>query len=220
VAGFGAESVAEAAPGHEEKTLHRECRVRDCAGTTIRRRVAFRTIALPGTPRVERPGTAVPVQKQAAGARAAWSPPSQFTTPATTLLVRRWDTGTPSASRCPRRPGLRAGRVRARDRGRCSGMVISLVHGFLNPVSSSRFRLGSQKRALRECPSRALLGPDVREGPVRECPQQRRERHVRSTPKPRVVDRTREGCLASALAPYAWACACTAPITYQQVQGP
>ena len=34
----------------------------------------------------------------------------------------------------------------------------------------------------RECPSRALLGPDVREEPVRKGPQQRRERHVRSRP--------------------------------------
>ena len=83
--------------------------------------------------------------------------------------------------RRPRRPGLRVGRG--------SGT-------FLNSVSSSRFRLGSQERAPRECPSRTLLGPDVREGPVREHPQQRRERHVRSTPEPRVVNRTREGCLA------------------------
>ena len=68
---------------------------------------------------------------------------------------------------------------------------------FLNSVSSTRFRLGSQERAPRECPSRALLGPNVREGPMRECPQQRRERHVRLTPEPRVVNRTREGCLTS-----------------------
>ena len=68
---------------------------------------------------------------------------------------------------------------------------------FLNSVSSARFRLGSQERAPRECPSRTLLGPDVREGPVREYPQQRRERHVRSTAEPLVVNRTQEGCLAS-----------------------
>ena len=34
----------------------------------------------------------------------------------------------------------------------------------------------------RECPSRALLGPNGREEPKRECAQQRRERHVRSKP--------------------------------------
>ena len=41
---------------------------------------------------------------------------------------------------------------------------------FLNSVSSARYRLGSQERASRECPSRTLLGSDVREGPVREYP--------------------------------------------------
>ena len=30
-----------------------------------------------------------------------------------------------------------------------------------------RLRLGTQERAPRECPSRALLGPNVHEGPVR-----------------------------------------------------
>jgi len=69
-----------------------------------------------------------------------------------------------------------------------AGIAISLVIRVPNSVSSTRFRLGSQERALRECPSRALLGPDVREEPMRECPQQRRERHVRSTPGPRVVN--------------------------------
>ena len=55
-------------------------------------------------------------------------------------------------------------------------------------VSSTRFRLGTQERAPRECPSRALLGPSVREKPEREYSQQRRERHVRSRPYPRSLN--------------------------------
>jgi len=59
--------------GTRRQGAHRECRVRDCAGTTLRPRDACRTIALPGTPREGRPGAALPAQMEAAGARAAWS---------------------------------------------------------------------------------------------------------------------------------------------------
>ena len=45
------------------------------------------------------------------------------TSHATTLLVRRWDTGTPWTSRCPRRPGLRGSRIRDRNRDRGSGTL-------------------------------------------------------------------------------------------------
>ena len=78
-----------AAIGHAENPPHRECRVRNCAGPTTRPRGAFRTIALPGAPREERSGTALPAQMEAAG------PP-----------------------RRPRRPGLRSTRIRDRDRTR------------------------------------------------------------------------------------------------------
>jgi len=75
--------VAVTATGHAGNPLHRECRVRDCAGTTTRQCGALRTIALPGTPREGRSGSAAPARKEAA-ARAT--------------LGRR---------RRPRRPGLR-----------------------------------------------------------------------------------------------------------------
>ena len=89
------------------------CRVRNCAPTTNRPCDAYRTIALPGTPREARSGTALPAQLEAAGARAAWS--QTFPLPlTTTLLVRRWDAG---PSRRPRRPRMRAGHNRNRDRG-------------------------------------------------------------------------------------------------------
>ena len=49
------------------------CRALYCAPTTTRHRSAPRTIVLPGTPRGERSGAPLPAQKEAAGARAAWS---------------------------------------------------------------------------------------------------------------------------------------------------
>ena len=77
------------------------CRALYCACTTSRHRNPPRTIVLPDTPRESRSGSAAPAQKEAAGARAAWShtfrPPRM-----TTLLVRRWD-----AEGRPRRPELR-----------------------------------------------------------------------------------------------------------------
>jgi len=56
------------------------CRVRNCASTTNRRRGASRTIALPGTPRADRPSAPLPAQMEAAGARSAWSQPFSFPT--------------------------------------------------------------------------------------------------------------------------------------------
>jgi len=41
------------------------CRVRHCAGSTTRPRGAFRTMALPGTPRAERSGAPLPAQREA-----------------------------------------------------------------------------------------------------------------------------------------------------------
>jgi hypothetical protein len=156
--------------------------VRNCAGTTNRRRGALRTIALPGSPRGERSGTAAPAQMEAVARTSSVVAdlPVSHARPRCSC-----DAGTLGRPRRPRRPVLRS----SRDRDRGCG-------AFLNSVTSARFRLGSQEHAPRECPSRALLGPDVREGPGRDRPQQRRERHVRSRPEPLTVNRTREGCLA------------------------
>ena len=88
-------TVVVTAPGHADTAPHRECRVRDCAGTTNRRCGASRTIALPGTPREARCGPAVPAQKEAAARKSSVVIDDPATYRVTTLLVRRWDTGTP-----------------------------------------------------------------------------------------------------------------------------
>ena len=50
------------------------CRARHCAGTTIRRCGALRTMPMPGTPREARHTLFVPARMEAAGASSAWSP--------------------------------------------------------------------------------------------------------------------------------------------------
>jgi len=117
------------------------CRVRNCASTTYRHRGTSSTIALPGTPRAERSGAALPAQKEAAGARAgclalaklgsrqtsqlpnAWHPlPSRNQRHGgrhrTTLLGRRWDVGAPSASPASQKAGVEG----SCDRGSGPGM--------------------------------------------------------------------------------------------------
>jgi len=61
----------------------------------------------PGTPRVARCGTTVSARKEAVARASSVVSDYPATNRATTLLVRRWDTGTPWTSRCPRRPGFR-----------------------------------------------------------------------------------------------------------------
>jgi len=119
------------------------CRVRTCACTTNRRRGASRTIALPGTPRVGRPGAALPAQKEAAGARAGCLALAKLRSRQTSQLPNAWhpfhrvtkhgvltgprcscDAGTPGRHRRPRRPrrpGLKV--CRERDRGRACNCV-------------------------------------------------------------------------------------------------
>jgi hypothetical protein len=75
--------------------LERTCRVRHCAGSTTRPRGAFRTMALPGTPRVERSGAALPAQKEAVARASSVVTDDPATNHMTTLLVRRWDAGPP-----------------------------------------------------------------------------------------------------------------------------
>jgi hypothetical protein len=93
----------------------------------------------------------------------------------TTLLTRRWDAGTPSASQkagahrirgCMITPGCscttRSLRTALSPTPKPSKSPASQSHSsgeFLNSVSSSRFRLGSQKRAPRECPTRHCSAP-------------------------------------------------------------
>ena len=67
------------------------CRVRNCAGTTYRHRGTSSTIALPGTPREERSGAALPAQKEAAARASSVVSDFPATDRVTTLLVRRWD---------------------------------------------------------------------------------------------------------------------------------
>jgi len=88
-----------------ERTCHiGMCRVRDCAGTTYRHRSTSRTIALPGTPRVARSGTALPVRKEAA----ARSSSVVADLPASSARPRcSCDAGTPGRHR---RPGVPEGR--------------------------------------------------------------------------------------------------------------
>jgi len=59
-----------------ERVPNGACRARHCAGSAIRFRDALRTMPMPGNPRVAPRRTALPAQKEAAGARAARSQPS------------------------------------------------------------------------------------------------------------------------------------------------
>ena len=69
--------------------LHRECGVRNCAGTTTRHSETLRTITLPGTPRRRRCEHLFPSAKRPPFARSAWSQSFPFCSP-TTLITRRW----------------------------------------------------------------------------------------------------------------------------------
>ena len=97
---------------------HRECRVRNCAGTTTRQSETLRTITLPGTPRRRRWEHLFPFASRPPFARAAWSPSLQFTHRTTTLLTRRWDAG-----------GVPEGRIR---RNHSPGQRPALVSTTLN----------------------------------------------------------------------------------------
>jgi hypothetical protein len=98
------------------------CRVRNCASTTTRPRGACRTIALPGTPREERSGAPLPAQMEAVARASSVVADDPATNHATTLLVRRWDAGTPSASQ-------KAGAHRIRVRGSVRGSVYMVTPG-------------------------------------------------------------------------------------------
>jgi hypothetical protein len=69
------------------------------------------------------------------------------------------DAGTPAGPAASQKAGV-TGSVTVSVAVAVAGMVTSWL--FLNSVSTTRFRLGSQERAPRECPSRELLGPNGR----------------------------------------------------------
>jgi len=138
---------------HAGKPPQRECRVRNCAPTTNRPCDTSRTITLPGTPRVERSGTALPVQKEAAGARAAWS--QTFPLPTHDHAAR----ATLGYRDADRRPGVPEGRGSQNPRQRTaphSRSMSTVLRGLgarhlrKTTIASSSGRNGLERPGLKE----------------------------------------------------------------------